>query len=145
MSRPTLEKMSVMAVSQRERERTDAHSSDPPKELPPRINVRSTFSGKVDAEKYGPTRREVAVCQNITKESVPSGIVATHVDECRERMEAPMMQDPTRAGRVVRTKTRHEEAKTNKMWNAASAQQPSRDQPSSSSSSTSRRNEHSRQ
>ena len=42
--------------------------------------------------------------------AVPSCIVATHNDECRERMEKLMMQDPERADRVVRTKTRINDA-----------------------------------
>ena len=42
--------------------------------------------------------------------AVPSCIVATHNDECRERMEKLMMQDPEGADRVVRTETRINDA-----------------------------------
>ena len=42
--------------------------------------------------------------------AVPSCIVATHNDECRERMEKLVMQDPEGADRVVRTKTRINDA-----------------------------------
>ena len=35
---------------------------------------------------------------------MPSCIVATHSDGCRERLERLMMQDPVGADRVVRTK-----------------------------------------
>ena len=42
--------------------------------------------------------------------AVPSCIAATHNDECRERMEMLMMQDPEGADRVVRTKTRINDA-----------------------------------
>ena len=42
--------------------------------------------------------------------AVPSCVVATHNDECRERMEKLMMQDPEGADRVARTKNRINEA-----------------------------------
>ena len=42
--------------------------------------------------------------------AVPSCIVATHNDECRDRMEKLMMQYPEGADRVARTKTRMNEA-----------------------------------
>ena len=41
---------------------------------------------------------------------MPSCIVGTHSDACRERMKRLIMQDPVGADRVVRTKTRHDEA-----------------------------------
>ena len=48
--------------------------------------------------------------EKVTRGTVPSCIVAAHSDACRKRMERRMMQDPVGADRVVRTKTRHDEA-----------------------------------
>ena len=45
------------------------------------------------SEKYGPTKG-CPGCQKVTWGTVPSYIVATHSDACRERMERLMMQDP---------------------------------------------------
>ena len=68
-------------------ERADARPPDPPVEIPPRINVKGCPG-----------------CQKVTRGTVPSWIVATHSDACRERMERLMMQDP------VGDKTCHDEA-----------------------------------
>ena len=59
---------------------------DPPIEIPPRINVRRMYIGRMDVEKYGPTKG-CPGCQKVTRGTVPSCIVATHSDACRERME----------------------------------------------------------
>ena len=62
---------------------------------------------RVEVEKYGPTSG-CPGCQKVVSGAVPSCIVATRNDECRERTEKIMMQDPEGADRVVRTKTRIE-------------------------------------
>ena len=89
-------------------ERTVSLPRDPPVDLPPRMRTRRTYIRRMEVEKYGPTRG-CPGCQKVTSDAVPSCIVATHNDECRERMEKLeklMMQDPEGADRVVRTKTR---------------------------------------
>ena len=75
---------------------------DPPIEIPPRINVRRMYIRRMDVEKCCPTKG-CPGCQKVMRGTVPSCIVATH------RL---MMQDPVGADRVVRTKTRHDEAFT---------------------------------
>ena len=71
--------------------------------------MRRMYIHMMDVEKYGPTKG-CPSCKKVTRETVPSCIVATNIDACRERMERLMMQDPVGADRVVRTKTRHDEA-----------------------------------
>ena len=90
-------------------DRAGARPPDPPIEIPSRINVRRMYIRRVDVEKYGPTIG-CPGCHKVSRGTVPSCIAATHNDECRERMERLMMQDPVGADRVVRTRTRHEEA-----------------------------------
>ena len=90
-------------------ERTDSLLLDPPVDLPPRMRTRRLFIRRMEVEKYGPTRG-CPGCQKVMSGAVPSCIVATHNDECRERMGKFMMQDPEGADRVVRTKIRINEA-----------------------------------
>ena len=70
-------------------ERVDARPPDPPIEIPSRINMRRVYIGRVDVEKYGP-EKGCPGCQRVTRRSVPSCIVATRSDGCRERMERLM-------------------------------------------------------
>ena len=58
---------------------------------------------RVDVEKHGPTKGCPGL-QKATRGTVPSCIVATHSDACRERMERLMMQDPVGTDRVVKQK-----------------------------------------
>ena len=90
-------------------QRTDSLLPDPPMDLPPRMRTRRTYIRRVEVGKYGPTRG-CPGCQKVMSGAVPSCIVATHNDECRERMEKLMMQDLEGADRVVRTKTRINDA-----------------------------------
>ena len=64
---------------------------------------------RVEVEKYGPTSG-CSGCQKVVSGAVMSCIVAIHNDECRERTEKLMMQDLEGADRVVRTKTRMNDA-----------------------------------
>ena len=82
-------------------ERADARPPDPPIDTPPRMNVRRMYIRRMDVEKYGPTKG-FPHCQKVTRGTVPSCIVATHSDACRERIERLMMQNPVGADRVVK-------------------------------------------
>ena len=73
----------------------------------PRNNERRMCTRGVDVEKYSPTKG-CAGCQKVTRRTVPLCTVASDVRH--KRMERLTMQDPIGADRVVRTKTRHEEA-----------------------------------
>ena len=128
-SRPTPETTSMVVVFRR----------DPPIEIPPRIGVRRKYNRRMDVEKYGP------------EGTVPSCIVATHSDACRERMERLMMQDPVGADRAARTETRRNEAFARHVEEhgerekeiarrSTGAQETTSNQPFSSSSSSSRSN-----
>ena len=90
-------------------EGTDSLLLDPPVNLPPRMRTRGMYIRRMVVEKYGPTTG-CPGCQKVMSGAVPSCIVATHHDECRERMEKLMMQDPEGADGVVRTKTRMNDA-----------------------------------
>ena len=67
------------------------------------------FIRRMEVEKYGRTRG-CPGCQKVMSGEVPSCILATHNDGCRERMEKLMMQDPEGVDRVVKTKTRTNDA-----------------------------------
>ena len=84
-------------------------SGQRPVDLPPRMRTRRMYIRRMEVEKYGPTRG-CPGCQKVMSGAVPLCIVGTHNDECRERMEKLMMQDPEGADRVVRTKTRINDA-----------------------------------
>ena len=90
-------------------ERTDSLPLDPPVDLPPRLRTRRMYIRRMEVEKYGPTRG-CPGCEKVMSGAVPSCIAAAHNDECRERMEKLMMRDPEGADRVVRTKTRINDA-----------------------------------
>ena len=74
-------------------ERVDARPPDPSIEIPSRINVRRMCIRKMDVDKNGLTKG-CPSCHKVTWGTVPSCIMATHSDACRERMERLMMQDP---------------------------------------------------
>ena len=87
-------------------ERTYARPPDPSFAQPRRINVRRMTIRRKGVENHGPTRG----CPGYQKVSVLSCIVTPLTDDCRESKDKLVMQDATRADRVVLTKTRHEGA-----------------------------------
>ena len=90
-------------------ERTDSLHLDLPVHSLPRMRTMRMYIRRMEVEEYGPTRGCLG-CRKVMSGAVPSCIVATHNDECRERMENLMMQDLSGADRVVRMKTRINEA-----------------------------------
>ena len=84
-------------------EKGDPLPLDPAVDLPPRMRTRRMYIRRMEVEKCGPTRG-CSGCQKVMSGAVPSCIVATHSDECIERMEKFMMQDFEGADRVVRRK-----------------------------------------
>ena len=64
---------------------------------------------RAEGDKYGPTRG-CPDCQTVVNGAIPLRIAATCIDECRERVEKLMIQDPEGSDRVVRTRVRPDEA-----------------------------------
>ena len=87
----------------------DARPPDPPIEIPLRNNVTRMYISQKWMLRSTARRKGVRAVRKSRGGTVPSCIVATHSDACRERMERLVVQDPVGADRVVRHKTRHDE------------------------------------